>query len=370
MARQLLYLSPVPLDSFAQRPHHFVRWFHGRYGGRVLWLDPYPARLPCWNDLSRIQRRPSGTGLGPMWSREPWLDRIGVPALPFEPLAAGRWLNRRLWRALTARLERFIDADTCLVFGKPCALAIELAERYAGNVRVFDVMDNMPAFSSGCSRQWLLRAETLLADKSDLVVTSSSALQDRFEEHRHKLLCIRNGLTIPGAARPTAQAARMVFGYIGSIAPWFDWSAVERLARLYPHAVVRLIGPVESKPGQLPPNVELRSAIPQHEVYQALHEFTLGLIPFKVSDLTESVDPVKYYEYRAAGLPVLTTRFGEMRCRGPRDQVFFLDELQPETDWRQLRLQASDSATVENFIARHRWERVFEPLGLALREPG
>ena len=32
---QLVYFSPVPWASFAQRPHKFVEWFHARCGAIV-----------------------------------------------------------------------------------------------------------------------------------------------------------------------------------------------------------------------------------------------------------------------------------------------------------------------------------------------
>jgi hypothetical protein len=43
-----------------------------------------------------------------------------------------------------------------------------------------------------------------------------------------------------------------------------------------------------------------------------MRQWHAGLIPFVRNALTDSVDPVKYYEYRSCGLPVLTTLFGEM----------------------------------------------------------
>jgi hypothetical protein len=51
---QLIYLSPVPWASFRQRPHEFAEWFHRRLRARVLWVEPYPVRLPRWSDLSRL----------------------------------------------------------------------------------------------------------------------------------------------------------------------------------------------------------------------------------------------------------------------------------------------------------------------------
>jgi teichuronic acid biosynthesis glycosyltransferase TuaH len=37
--------------------------------------------------------------------------------------------------------------------------------------------------------------------------------------------------------------------------------------------------------------------------------FRVGLIPFRRTPLTEAVNPVKLYEYAAAGVPCVTTRF-------------------------------------------------------------
>ncbi len=366
---RLLYLSPVALDSFAQRPHHFVRWFHDRHCSQVLWLDPYPARLPRWGDLARLRRR-SGPKkrLGPAWADAPWLQRLRLPALPLEPLAPGRWANRWLWRQALDQIESFVDERTTLVFGKPCALALLLASRYPRQVKVFDIMDNIPAFASGWSRRWLRQAETALAGRVDLLVTSSTALKDKFSAPHRSTVCVRNGLTLPAGAdavpAPGPEDGRLVFGYLGAIASWFDWEAVVRLAWRHPGAVVRLIGPIEGgAPGDLPANVELLPAIPQHEVYAALRGFSVGLIPFRVNELTDYVDPVKYYEYRAIGLPVLSTRFGEMRLRGRADHVLFFEDLaRGEADWADLGAAAAYPATVASFIEYHRWERLFDAL--------
>ncbi len=363
---RLLYLSPVELDSFAQRPHHFVHWFHERHDAEVLWLNPYPARLPRWGDIARFRKNYRPRGLGPAWADAPWLQRLRLPALPLEPLPAGRWINRWLWRQALERIDRFVDARTTLVFGKPCALALLLADRYPRQVKVFDVMDNVPAFSSGRSQRWLRQAEDGLAGRVDLLLTSSTALKEKFSSAGRQALCIRNGLTLPAGAgalpRPLPADGKLVFGYVGTIASWFDWDAVVALAQSHPDAVVRLIGPVEHPRDNLPANVELLPAIPQHEVYATLRSFSVGLIPFKLDGVTDYVDPVKYYEYRAMGLPVLSTRFGEMRLRGAGDQVLFFEDLEHDTDWTALKLAAADPAAVQMFIEHHLWNRKFDAL--------
>jgi hypothetical protein len=61
------------------------------------------------------------------------------------------------------------------------------------------------------------------------------------------------------------------------------------------------------------------------------------------------------------GLPVLSTRFGEMRLRGEQDRVAFLDELD-RLDLPALAREAADPAEVQAFREENTWARRFEPL--------
>jgi hypothetical protein len=93
-----------------------------------------------------------------------------------------------------------------------------------------------------------------------------------------------------------------------------------------PQARVELVGPCAVRPPRhLPANVRLFPACRQSEAAGHLARFTTGLIPFQNNALTAGVDPIKFYEYRAAGLPMLSTTFGEMVLRGRDDGVYFLD---------------------------------------------
>jgi hypothetical protein len=361
---QLVYLSPVPLTSFAQRPHHFVQWFHRRFKARVLWLDPTPARFPKWGDWRRLARRDSAV-LGPGWAGEQWIEKLTFPSLPLEPLACGRAINRWRWQEGLRALDCRMTADTWLVVGKPGALALELAKRYPQQRLVFDAMDNMPAFCEGRSQLWMLRAEEKLAARADWILTSSSALEKKFAAHDGKVRKVMNGLSAPTtAASPWKSADEVgVLGYVGVIGSWFDWEAVIRLALAVPDREIRLIGPCEQGPGSaLPSNVHLYGAIAHDAVYAAMREFGVGLIPFRRNALTDFVDPVKYYEYRAIGLPVLSTRFGEMKHRTAQDGVFFLEDFAglppPDALWRQT----GNAEQCAAFCLENSWDRRFDAI--------
>ncbi len=383
---RLLYLSPSPLSSFAQRPHHFVHWFHHRYNAPVLWIDPGPSRLPRPSDWPRfvkqLQRSAAKlTGvkpvaaLGPAWRHEAWLQHAQAQVVPLEPYALGRHINQILWHKLLQRTDRFVDAQTVLVMGKPCALSLALAKRYSQNHCIFDAMDHMPGFCTGASRQWMLQAEAQLAQQAHTIWASSHALALSHAGHAEKVSLVLNALTEP-PKQTSANAAKAkqspVLGYLGVIDRWFDWKRVIDLARSHSNAQVRLIGPMHSAPpGPLPSNVQCLAPVPQHNVYQAMAQFDVGLIPFELNDVTRYVDPVKYYEYRALGLPVLSTQFGEMAHRSALDGVYFWEHL--ESGGLQLDTligSRSSQSSTQLYCEQNNWQQRFDAIAHTLDNRG
>jgi hypothetical protein len=156
-------------------------------------------------------------------------------------------------------------------------------------------------------------------------------------------------------------AKQQVLGYVGTVGRWFDWDLVIALARANPENQVRLIGPIFTPaPCVLPANIELLPERPHASAITAMATFSVGLIPFRLSRLTASVDPIKYYEYRALGMPVISTRFGEMAQRGQEPGVWIVDE---GTDLRQTALEAlasqSDHSTIHQFRENNLWANRF-----------
>lgn len=370
---KLLYLSPVPLASFAQRPHHFVRWFHERFGAPVLWLEPPPARLPRWSDLRLLRPRTRGSvALASPWTHEPWIERLRMPALPFEPWAAGRAINALLQRGGLRTLDSWVDEQTWLVLAKPCALALTLQHRYASCPSLFDVMDAMPEFSHGPSRRWVAQCETALASRCTYLTASAPSLLARLgvDPTDRRVGVIPNGLVPPKSIEPIEDTRRpappdkpLRFVYVGVMAGWFDWDAVLALALRFPASPIRLIGPCHHPPPTaMPVNVQICGPLPHEAIPAVFREADIGLIPFRDNELTRHVDPVKFYEYRAAGLGVLSTRFGTMTTRSRDDQVIFFDTRPNEHDLRTLARAAAEETVRKDFCAAHAWSQRFERL--------
>ena len=328
---RLIYFSPVSWLSFTQRPHKYVQWFHERTGGNVLWVEPYATRLPVWRDFqsskNKLQKNFDSISVKDV---PKWLTITRARALPIEPLPGSGLVNGLLWNQLFEQIDLFLKKGDCqIVVGKPSELALQVLDRHPDIYSTYDAMDDFPAFYHGLSRQSMTRREKDIAKRVSRVLVSSTMLVERFSRLRSVPVIALNACAIeslPFMSEKTEKSVQIVLGYVGTIGHWFDWKLVFSLAQTNPSMRIHLVGPIYTKlPANIPSNIKIFPACDHASAIQWMQSFSVGLIPFIKNELTASVDPIKYYEYFALGLPVLSTRFGEMALRDGRPGVFLID---------------------------------------------
>ena len=361
---QLIYLAPLAWSSFAQRPHMFVRWFHEKYQCPVLWVNPYPTRFPSFKDLKRVGNNPDACAT----EVPEWLQVISPKSLPIEPLAGSQFINALLWKPLLQRLGDFSAQDeTLIAIGKPSALALIAMDKLPHCKSFYDAMDDYPQFYRGLSRSAFSCREQSVVQGVTAMAVSSTQLHKYWQMRRGDVQLIRNGLMPDYFLPPVLRQPNLklpVFGYVGTIAHWFDWNWVIRLAKLFPAASVRLIGPCYvALPENLPSNIELHPACDHAAAIEAMKSFTVGLIPFHLNQLTASVDPIKFYEYRALGIPIVTTAFGEMLEHRGQTGVFIADGFDGLFEQVAAALEYQDSVLHRmQFIAANSWRERFNSI--------
>jgi len=195
-------------------------------------------------------------------------------------------------------------------------IAVSLPRKFL----LYDCNDDHSSFPG--RREWSETYFNKTSRSSDAVFASSQALMERIATIRgdgDDITYLGNGVdfehfqTAEGA--PPAEKPRL--GYIGALAPWVDFDAISDLARRHPEWEIVLVGPVlhgvEDQLLELTslPNVFHLAAVPYDRLPEVLKQFDVGLIPFRLNQLTRGVNPNKLYEYLAAGIPVVTTRFSD-----------------------------------------------------------
>ena len=101
---------------------------------------------------------------------------------------------------------------------------------------------------------------------------------------------------------------------------WVDRDLLVRVAKLRPRYSFVLIGDakVDVSPLERLENVFLLGRRPYEHLPAYCAAFDAGLLLFVPGALARNINPIKMYEYLAAGLPVISTRLPEAdRFRGP-----------------------------------------------------
>jgi hypothetical protein len=161
---------------------------------------------------------------------------------------------------------------------------------------------------------WIIEVETTVLKEADFTACTSFPLYQRFKkiQPNQPILHLPNGVDF-SRFQQTEQKNNQVI-YVGAIEEWFDVEMIHKAAMDNPQLQFDIIGPVRREINRdiLPKNIAFLGARSYPAIPNLLANALLGIIPFKRTDLINSVSPIKLFEYMAAGLPVVSTRWKEL----------------------------------------------------------
>lgn len=297
----------------------------------VLYVESLGLRAPRLSraDLARLARRArrsvSDVAVIADSGSLPALHQLTVASPKVVPAHARRWqrsLNRRL---LTRQLQPLIEVlprPHLLWTYNPVVIDELMLDGY--HTIVYHCVDDL-ATIPGVDPRSISSTEARLARRADVVFASSDALAARLSTyHPGGVRLLRNvadfeffsSARLPGPVPSDLQAIpepRAVF--IGALSDHkVDSSLVAAVARLRPDWQFVFVGPHSAEYAN--PNIRRIGKQPNihflgYRAYVELPDYlrgaSVGLIPYRISKHTDSVFPLKTWEYLAAGLPVVTT---------------------------------------------------------------
>lgn len=301
--------------------HHLMARLAGA-GHRVLFIESLGLRRPtvAGRDVSRMARR-LVRGLQPPRERD-GVHVLSPLVIPLHGKAAVRAVNARLLPALVGRAARKLGMSRPILWGYvPQAEA--LLDVLDPALVVYHCVDDI-ATQEGIDEVSFRAAEARFAGRADLVLASAPRLAERMRTLSDNVLyapnvadtaafatALEDGPVDPALA--ALPSPRLVF--TGAIAEKkLDLPLLTAVAQARRDWSIALVGPVglgdphtDVAALDAEPNVHLLGARRYEELPAVLRGADVTLIPYRASELTASIFPMKVYEYLAAGRPVVAT---------------------------------------------------------------
>jgi len=310
-------------DAPPTSKHHVMRLLAEK--NVVLWINYHASRAPSASssDLLYMARKLKQVAAGLKNPRKNLyvLTPLVVP-LPGSPLA--RRLNRHLLIGqIRTALTRVRKGSTHIwSFTPDVAYALG---HFREEKAVYYCVDDHAAFS-GYDKAQVLKDEEALCRRSDLVVTTSMALQKAKAPWNPNTILVPHGVDYEHFSRavkedlPCPEDLRGIpkprLGFFGLIRDWVNLELMVQVAQNRPDWHFVLIGDADSSADlsmhRRIPNLHFLGRRPYETLPAYCRHFDAGLIPFKVNELTHAVNPIKLREYLAAGLPVVSTPMPEV----------------------------------------------------------
>ncbi|HEY3061202.1 MAG TPA: glycosyltransferase [Chloroflexota bacterium] len=313
----VVLLYGPPWDGPTRFSKHHLASYLAERGSRVLYVEAPLTPLALrrgrafLHELRSTLRRPR-----PVAERL-WTRRYFLP-VPYHAVsaitsrrAANRVGQRLLLPGLRHDLRRLGFARPILIAGLPHA--VDVLDAVSWRCMVYHCADDYASVRGFPVSLPALEAE--LCSRADLVITTSETLcadRRRFNANTH---WVANGADVEHFAQHADPAPDLrampkpVIGFIGGLSQWVDLDLVAYLARQRPGWTFALIGPIgiDVSPVHRVPNVHLLGPRPYDALPSFMAAMDVGLIPFRNEPVTYHADPIKAYEYLAAGLPVVST---------------------------------------------------------------
>ncbi len=327
MDQTMLIISAGEWDGIKHRPHHFARRT-ANSGWTVLYLEP-PASLiaPLKNRamLRRWRNWRKGVRLveGNIYLLAP------PPILPFgNRFRVINRLNQRLIargiaRAITDHDMHHLDLYTYL------PSAVDLLPLFDFKTIIYDCVDDHAAFSGLHSEKTLAAMEQELMLAADVSFATATQLQLERSKWSDNFHLIPNGAEYEHFApaveplypepQELINLAKPLIGFVGGISDWINIELIAETASLLSEYQFVMIGPIDTDITVLraQPNINLLGPIDYKDLPYYLSHFAVCLIPFRINKLTESVNPIKMYEYLAAGRAIVATPMPEVKQYQP-----------------------------------------------------
>lgn len=237
---------------------------------------------------------------------------------------------------------------------------------------LYEFIDNRLGFTEVPG--WMRYYIELLIKKADIVTASSNNLYETAQSSGAKnIFLVKNAADIDHFKKKNynipddiKHLKKPLIGYVGALYEWFDFELIEKMAIKFFECSILLIGPVH--PEQMNKiealkkyeNICFAGKKPYDDLPKYINQFDIAIIPFKINNLTNYVNPVKLYEYLAADKPVVSTALPDIFEY--KDVVYIADKHEEFLQYIEIALKNNQKGNYTDIIRNNTWDKRAEQM--------
>lgn len=294
--------------------------------------------------------------------------------------------KNELMESLRIQLEKVVDLcrmDNILLWLYPPHLFAEFTLRILkerSSLIVSDCVDDHRQYAKTEGERLLIENRYgRIVGASDLVFCVSKSMRDEMAQYNSRAFYIPNAIPSDLCTRKKtgSEPADMagikhpIIGYTGALSLRIDADLLRFVAKSRPEWNIVLIGtsPNSDVQGLFElPNIHWLGPLRYDDIHEYISQFDVCILPHAVNSMTDTMNPLKVYEYLALGKPVVTTDVagvrmfrGDIEIAGNREEFVnaverSLAENSPEREERRI-----------NRVGNHTWtDRIDEMMHLSL----
>lgn len=379
-----VYFGPGPWLGLWRNRHYLMSRF--ARGNQVLYVEPPPYLRPVVRQLSRGWES---------WRilRSPRLSQVQnnlyvyhSPA--FAPIS-GRpplsMITHAMRRILLLRVMQRLGMEQPIIWLSQPKMG-SLIGQFHEQLTIYHIVDEYTAYHGVTEElaSWLRLQEKQLMARVDLVIVVSTALWEAKRLYNPHTYLVPNGVdleafnralteTPPPADLNAIPEPRLV--YAGLIGVRLDLSLLIVVARRHPDWSFVFIGQVDDRGCedelanlQSLPNVHFLGTKPAVIVPRYLMACQICLLPYRRSEESRHIDPIKLYEGLASGKPIVSTPIPAVL---PYSDLIWLasDDSEFEAALQEALAERDDNKVTQrrSLAAENTWEKRVEQISTLIQ---
>ena len=296
MKKKILYLMHVDWGWIKQRPHFLAEKLHHDYNINVFYAFSRNRKVITSNPTS--------------------IKTFPILSLPFKKNDLIRKVNTYLQKIIFSMVLKVVKPE--IIWVTHPSLHDYLPRKQLSKYKIiYDCMDDVLGFSNSPQvKEELNQSEKRLFEDSDLIFVSSEHLQNEIISRgcqRKKTNLVRNGYNgeIIKAIANQQNSSTFKLAYVGTISNWVNFDIILKSVEKFKGIEYHFLGPIEC---EVPHHERIifHGPVKHSELYDSIKDYDCLIMPFKINDLIQSVDPVKLYEYVNFNKNIITVHYKEI----------------------------------------------------------